>query len=393
MKKAWFILLFVIFILFAGCRSAQPEVGSTPSATRPGSGNALTVVTREPAASPTASGEALSEVTGQPETAVSPTIESADGVNGVTAVASEPPSASPSPIKPTRQPVQPPVQETATGQQEPTRTVATTRANPTPTTVNLATAMATAAATAIATTLPLSETVPTVLPATPQNLITATPGIVNYDMGHIPAESLVSGLLESNEIHSYLFSVEAASPISVTVIGMPDADVVVSIYNMADELISEQNNAPAGELEQLIGLRLPSPGDYWVQVHITNNIPSHYLLMLLTPESYTFRFQEMITIGDTVTASLDAGTDHFWFFAGNAGESVTVTGSPSDGGDLFLELYDTEAENASGFIDAGIAGTPETISDYVLPTTGVYGIRIGEYSFLALNYQLTLTRN
>lgn len=377
MKKVWFVLLFVVFSLIVGCRSPKPEA----PATRLGTGNALTVVTKEPAVNPTSSGDALLEVATQPETAVFPTVESADGVNGMTAVPSEP-LASPSPIKPTRQPIQPPAQETVAGQP------ATTRANPTPAVIDRATAVATT----ITTTVPLSGTSPTALPATPQILTTATPAVANYDAGPIPAESLVSGILERDEIHSYSFSVTASSAISVTAVAMPGADVIVSVYNVAGDLIGEQNAAPAGELEQLAGLWLPSPGDYWVEVRIANNVPGQYLLMLLKPDSYAFRHQGMVAVGDTVTGSLAAQTDHFWFFAGNAGETMTITAVAGNGGDLFLELYNANAENALGFVDAGISGNSEMISGYVLPTTGVYGIRVGEYDFRGVSYQLALTR-
>ncbi len=378
MKKVWFVSLFVVFILVTGCRSDQPEV----SATRPTSSNALTVITRESEAIPTASSdEAVLEVAGQPETAVSPAIESA--------VFSEPP-ASPSAVKPTRQPVQSPTQEAVTGQQpEPTRLSGTAHVNPTPIPVN----SATAAATTIATTAPLSETNPTDLSATPQILTTATPAIVNYDTGPIPAESLVSGILERDEIHSYSFSVAASSAISVTAVAVPDADIIVSVYNVDGDLIGEQNDAPAGELEQLTSLWLPSPGDYWVEVRTANNVPGQYLLMLLKPDSYAFHHQGMMAVGDMVTGSLAAQTDHFWFFTGSAGETVTITGVPGNGGDLFLELYDAAGENALGFVDEGISGNSEMISGYILPATGIYGIRVGEYDFRGVSYQLTLTRN
>lgn len=162
---------------------------------------------------------------------------------------------------------------------------------------------------------------------------------------------------------------------------MPDADIIVSVYNVAGDLIGEQNEALTGEQEQLTNLWLPSPSDYWVEVRTANYVPSRYLLMLLKPDSYAFRHQGMMTIGDTVTGNLAAQTDHFWFFAGNAGETVTITGVPGNGGDLFLKLYDANGENALGFVDEGIAGNSEIISDYILPTTGVYGIRVGEYDF------------
>ena len=115
--------------------------------------------------------------------------------------------------------------------------------------------------------------------------------------------------------------------------------------------------------------------------------------MLLKPDSYAFHHQGMIASGDSVTGSLAAQTDHFWLFTGNAGETVTITAVPGNGGDLFLELYDANSENALGFVDEGVAGNSEVISGYVLPTAGIYGIRVGEYDFRGVGYQLTLTRN
>jgi hypothetical protein len=186
-------------------------------------------------------------------------------------------------------------------------------------------------------------------------------------------------------------SIESADGVNeITAVAMPDADIIVSVYNVAGELIGEQNDAPTGEQEQLTNLWLPSPGDYWVEVRTANNVPSHYLLLLLKPDSYAFRHQGLMAFGNTVTGSLATQTDHFWFFTGSEGETVTITGVPGNGGDLFLELYAAAGENALGFVDEGIAGNSEIISDYTLPTTGVYGIRVGEYDFRGVNYQLTV---
>jgi hypothetical protein len=78
---------------------------------------------------------------------------------------------------------------------------------------------------------------------------------------------------------------------------------------------------------------------------------------------------------------------------GNAGDVITIQASPNDGSDLFIELYDHEAfQIDEAYTNDGFSGDPEVLTDFTLPTTGFYAIRIGEYGFLPCNYTISLAR-
>jgi hypothetical protein len=269
----------------------------------------------------------------------------------------------------------------------------------TPTAVATASPTAAAGSSPIATSPPGSTVtpLPTVTPVTPLPtqpvLPTATPATGGYfvtDQGPIDAEELIAGRLGNNEIHSWTHSLSSSDTITVAVAASPSSDVILSILDGSGNTVTEQNVAPAGDIEQISGLSLPSADDYKLQIRTANGNSASYAVMLLLSDSYDFVFQGILNNGDTSAGSLAADSDHFWFFQGGSGDSITITVIPDVSGDLFIELYGVNGQNISGFIDDGIGGEQEQLLDFMLPDAGMYSIRVGEYDFLPSGYQIEL---
>lgn len=251
--------------------------------------------------------------------------------------------------------------------------------SPTPTSIVSATATGTATATG-----------PT---PTQSSLATATPTVVSasvIDKGTISGEELATEQLGANELHVWNFSISANDAITVSVAASPSINVVVSIVDGVGNRITERNAAPAGLIEQIANLPLTEPGDYQIQIRALDGASGHYSVILLLRDSFPFVAQSILAYGASQSGSLAANSDHFWFFQGNAGDSVSITVIPGDSGDLFLELYGTDATDLAGFIDDGISGEQEQLADFLLPDTGLYAIRVGEYDFLPSVYQIIL---
>ncbi|RMG96521.1 MAG: hypothetical protein D6706_10085 [Chloroflexi bacterium] len=200
--------------------------------------------------------------------------------------------------------------------------------------------------------------------------------------------------LGTNELHSWTFTVSTPDTITVSVAADLNTDVVVTLLDPSDTpLVSEQNLAPAGGVERMTGVFLPAAGDYKIRIHTTDGSPGWYGVMPLLSNSYQFVLMGTLAYGESQTASLAAENDHFWFFLGQSGESINITVTPNDNGDLFLELYDPTTTRISEFVDNGLGGEAESLIAFPLTTTGLYAIRMGEFEFLSSNYQISLSRN
>ena len=100
---------------------------------------------------------------------------------------------------------------------------------------------------------------------------------------------------------------------------------------------------------------------------------------------------DIISYGTSVTAALAENSDHFWFFNGRSGESVTITVQPNDSSDPVLWLYGADGTDLTDMVHVGEDGEPEELTAFVLPDSGVFSIRVGEYDFNASNYRISLS--
>ncbi len=244
----------------------------------------------------------------------------------------------------------------------------------------------------LASTITITPTSGTPVPtATLQPVTTATsPTIVEQDK--LTPEELVTGFLNENEIHSWIFNIDASDTITVAAAASPSIDISLSILDEFDNVLKEQNLASAGEIEVITNLPLSSVGDF--QVHVqTSGGSGYYALLLLSGESYNFVSKSILTYGESQAVFMQPESDHFWFFEGTLNDTVTITVIPQDASDLFLEFYGADATSISGFIDEGAGGEQEQLLEFVLPDTGMFSIRVGEYDFGQSSYQIVLTVN
>lgn len=192
------------------------------------------------------------------------------------------------------------------------------------------------------------------------------------------------------EIHSFSFEIEDEDEVTITAAGEPGLNLVVSIVGDSGTPVLVMDNQPESGIERIENAAL-LPGSYTVQVRGSSGEAGNYLVMLLFSESFDYTFVDLIEYGQQVSEATEEENDHFWLFYGEAGDVVTITAVPTNQGDLFLELYDPGGENISDFVDDGLEGEPETLSGFRLPDTGLFAVRIGEYEFNPMTYQLVVT--
>ena len=213
------------------------------------------------------------------------------------------------------------------------------------------------------------------------------------DMGELESQNLAVETLIAGEIHQWDYLVESSDILTVNVASPIDVDIVVSIVGPSGNVLATQNSASLGQPERLVGVPLPTAGTYMVLISEATGRAGAYGMILEGQDAYTYIFQGTLGYGDSDTTDMGDHVDHFWHFMGNAGDVITIQASPNDGSDLFIELYDHEAfQIDEAYTNDGFSGDPEVLTDFTLPTTGFYAIRIGEYGFLPCNYTISLAR-
>ena len=216
------------------------------------------------------------------------------------------------------------------------------------------------------------------------------------DKGSLDYQDLRGGRLNSNETNSWQFTVEAGDVITISVAARAGSDIVLTILDPAGNHTVEQNNSGAGQIERIEAFEPQGAGGYRVVISEASSAETDYSVLLLNSndeEYYPFVFAGNLAYGSSVSANMAEATDHFWFFFGNAQEVVNISVAPNDQTDLFIDLFDPEGNVLEDGIDSAGAGGSEQIRNFVLPDTGLYGIRVGEISYEASSFTILVSRN
>jgi hypothetical protein len=222
-------------------------------------------------------------------------------------------------------------------------------------------------------------------------IIQATNGEVN-NKGQLEIEELTMGALNSGMIDNWTISLDHGDYVTVTV--APGALVNITLSVLDDTgvpIIDGQDLAPAGEVETIYGLYLTHPGLYQLYITAEPNDYTNYALMVLDSKSYSFIFKGSLRDSSPRSELLAGDTDHFWFFSASDGESINMSVTPSGQGDPYLELYGPDGARLLTIENTG-NGETETLENYSILANGMYAIRVGEFDFAEMSYQIALSK-
>jgi hypothetical protein len=212
-------------------------------------------------------------------------------------------------------------------------------------------------------------------------------------MGDLVFESVKISSLVAGTTQRWTMVLTTGESITVNAAPGNTADIVLSISD--DEgnlLIDQQNNSPPGEVESVEDLIINEAGTYNLYVRAANDMPADYALLLLDEDSYELLFRGRLAPDEPVDEVLPADTDHVWLISGQSGEYLTISVVPSADGDAYVEFYGPDGEILAIADDNG-PGEPEKIENYPVQQSGLYAVRIGEFYFNPLTYQITLVRS
>ena len=229
--------------------------------------------------------------------------------------------------------------------------------------------------------------------ATPTLALSATPsGSSPVEKGELGVEDLTLDILGAGATDSWNLDLLAGDAITITVAPATTADIVLSILDSNGSiLVDNQNTASAGEVETVRNLQIADAGIHRVLIKTAQGLATDYAIMFMDANSYSFIFRGRLVEGTTRNESLAADNDHFWFYDAEGGESISFTITPDSTGDPYIELYDPDGARMLTIDDTG-EGEPETLDSYTLLDPGIYAIRVAEFDFRPMSYQIRLTK-
>ena len=227
--------------------------------------------------------------------------------------------------------------------------------------------------------------------------ITATPGAsatpsnaTAVDKGELNAEDLIISNLGAGTTDRWTLDLAAGDSITITVAPATATDIVLSLFDSNNvALVNERNAASVGAPETITNFNINSPGIHTVQIKTVQGIETDYALMFMDADSYSFIFRGRLTPNAPQNGNVEADTDHFWFFNASSGDSVSFTITPNDNGDPYVELYDPSGSRILTIDDTG-SGEVESLNNYTLLDSGMYGIRVAEFDFQRMSYTVEL---
>jgi hypothetical protein len=201
------------------------------------------------------------------------------------------------------------------------------------------------------------------------------------------------GFLEPEQpVNSILATHTSARTITLTVAPGTMVDLVLSVIDEdGTVVVDNQNLSPAGEVETIANLSIAGEKTYEVLISTVQGEGTDYALMLLDQDSYNFVFRGTFFDTGSQNDSLPEETDHFWFFNALGGNSVSFTIAPVGDGDAYVELFGPDGQRMLTLDENG-AGEPESLENYTVLDSGLYGIRVGEFDFLPMDYQISVSK-
>ncbi|MCA9952879.1 MAG: hypothetical protein KDE48_24685 [Anaerolineales bacterium] len=229
---------------------------------------------------------------------------------------------------------------------------------------------------------------------TPQATGTTAPA-QTIDKGVITPRDLSIQKINVNETHSWRLNITTQNSAVINIApASADADIVVSFIGPnGQQLIDNQNISTAGVPEIIENINLATPGQYILEITTNPSVVTDYALLYTTNEDdLIFEIKGRLLANAPQTAFLDESTDHFWLFNGGVNDTITIEVDPSSSGsDPYLELYDPDGVRIMSVNDGNQDAT-EILADFDLTINGPYTLRVGEYEYAEMEYEITITR-
>ncbi len=208
-------------------------------------------------------------------------------------------------------------------------------------------------------------------------------------------EDIISSVIEAGSIRRWDFTGSEADITTISVAPELGLDVAMELVSPDGATLVTRNEGGPGETETISGITLNSFGVFGIRVKSMSSSSGEFALALSDSESEAFLiYIAVLNFGDSGVEDLPDGTDHLFAFQGSAGDRVTFEVESVTASNMVLYLYSPGGDELE-FIDddeSSTIGAQEKLTNYPLPTSGMYTFRVGEWDFNAATYQYSISQ-
>lgn len=242
---------------------------------------------------------------------------------------------------------------------------------------------------------------PNVTPgATPTRAAVNTPGS-SGTYAIVPIEDVIDpdegmyGLehLGAWEKQNWTLNLETSDLISITVVGEPNMNLSLVVFDEIDNEIANQNSAGVGQMETINNISVDPDAAYIIQVFETNGIEGDYFMTIVGNETeIILSSRGVLTYGDLRADALPEDHRHFWYFYAEADDVIDITTSADAAMDKFLliTLFDAEGEIVEDEFGEIVEYMEEEVLDLTIQETGLYLIWLEEFAYEPTNYTISI---
>ena len=205
--------------------------------------------------------------------------------------------------------------------------------------------------------------------------------------GPIGYGGVVTGTLVSGAEHEWTFDGQQGDQVTIGMLDVAgDLDPYLELYGPDDQYLADDDDGGWNHDSLIEFHELPEAGTYTVICSGIGDSAGRYELTLGLSQ------YDLLSVGDTVTGTLEPRDRHSWLFDGSDGDVVSISlVAPDDNFDAYVELFGPDGAELAADDDGG-TDRNSLIDQFELPATGTYRIVARSlYSDEDGNYELTLS--
>jgi hypothetical protein len=206
--------------------------------------------------------------------------------------------------------------------------------------------------------------------------------------------SLTASLQSAGDSNWFAINLTAGTTYAFSTTGL-DASAALDVYaasNASDVDIAVGTTAGAST-SQLVTFTADATGVYDVEVSDTSAFTGAYTLSdAVVPNSYTLANPVALTVGGSVTASLQSAGDANWFaITLTAGTTYSFTATGLDASAALAVFSASKAADVATPVDAVSTGSGNPTITFTADATGVYDLQVSDSSTFTGAYTLSGT--
>jgi hypothetical protein len=214
-----------------------------------------------------------------------------------------------------------------------------------------------------------------------------------WEAGDIAYQEVRREALRANEAHAWYFQGEAGD--EVTILATPLDDRLDLELWLLDPDVNElviKDDYLLGEPETIV-YTLPASGQYIILARDFFGQSGTYELSLTVSGLSLIEPMGTLPFGEQTLGVLPEGMRASWTFDGRENDRINIELNPlTAASDLVIVLQNPAGETAAT-LDAALAGSPESLSNFTLTSGGVWTIIVQEFFDGGARYEIRLSRN